>query len=220
MMRTLLLALFLFPLITSGQSMKTSLKEVQAIKQARLDTMVSVINIVKGDVVADIGSGNGYNLVRLSKYFPPVKYYAEDIDSARCNRKNFAQMIKNFQADIALDSFVFTYGTTSTTGLPRQHFTKVLMIAVVHEFDEKASMFADVRSLLKPGGFVFIEEPLVLKTVPKDKGCNNPYLTEAALKKIFSENGLQIVEEKYIKDMGSNKYRKIFKCTVQALQPA
>ncbi|WP_315823344.1 class I SAM-dependent methyltransferase [Paraflavitalea speifideaquila] len=220
MMRTLLLTVILTPLLSSGQVKKSMLSTIQVIKQARLDTMVSVIDIVPGDVVADIGSGNGYNLVRLSKYFPPVKYYVEDIDSIRCNRKVFARMIKNFKADIPIDSFVFSYGTFSTTGLPRQHFTKVLMIAVVHEFDEKASMFADVRSLLKPGGLVIIEEPLVLKTVATDKGCNNPYLTEPALKKIIADNGLQIIEEKYIRDMGSNKYRKIFKCVPKTLQPA
>ncbi|AXY73545.1 class I SAM-dependent methyltransferase [Paraflavitalea soli] len=214
---TLLLLLLLGPLLSTAQLAKRPLRDVQVMKQARLDTMASVINIVKGDVVADIGSGNGYNLLRLSRYFPPVKYYAEDIDSVRCNKKAFAQMIKNFNPGIPLDSFVLSYGTTRATGLPKAHFTKVLMIAVVHEFDEKEPMFADIRSILKPGGFVFIEEPLVLKPVPKDKGCNNPYLTEVALKKIIADNGLQVIEEKYINDADSNKYRKIFKCSVKVL---
>lgn len=93
----------------------------------------------------------------------------------------------------------------------------MLLIAVVHEFDEKEKMFADIRSIVKPDGFIFIEEPLVTKPGPKDKGCNNPYLTEQQLRDILAENGLEIAEEKYIQDVGNNKYRKIFKCSY--LQP-
>lgn len=189
--------------------------DIAKLKQGRIDTMVSVIGIISADIVADIGSGNGYNLIRLSNYFPPARYYAEDIDSSRCNRRNFEKMIRSFQAPISIDSFTFRYGTTTATNLPKNYFTKVLMIAVVHEFDEKEKMFADIRSILQPSGFVFIEEPLVNRTVPKDKGCNNPYLTEPQLKQVLSDNGLEIVTEKYIPDMGDNKYRKIFKCRVK-----
>ncbi|MET0392536.1 MAG: class I SAM-dependent methyltransferase [Chitinophagaceae bacterium] len=218
-MRGFLFLLLLLSLKVSGQG-GAAQPDVAKLKQARLDTMVAVIGITGSDIVADIGSGNGYNLIRLSKYFPPARYYAEDIDSARCNRENFKKTIRDFRASVSIDSFTFRYGTTAATNLPENFFTKVLMIAVVHEFDEKQSMFADIRSILQPGGFIFIEEPLVIHPVPKDKGCNNPYLTEAQLKRIISDNGLEIVMEKYIPDLGDNKYRKIFKCRLKTASSA
>lgn len=187
---------------------------IHAIRQARIDAMVAFIQLKPSDTVADIGSGNGYNIVRLSKYYPGVKYHVEDIDSTSCNRKNFQKAISIYNPAIALSDFTFTYGTTTSTHLPKQYFTKVLMIAVVHEFDDKALMFADIKSILKAGGDIYIEEPFVLKpTAKKDKGCNNPYLTEEQFKDIITANGLTIAEEKNTANSGA-QYRKIFRCRI------
>ena len=212
----------ILPVLFSGiaiasfaQASKDRLAEIKALKQARLDTIVSLLVIKPGDIVADIGSGNGYNLVRLSKYYPPVRYYAQDIDSARCNRTNFVKTIALFNPTMPIDSFTFIYGTVTATHLPPKHFTKVLLTAVIHEFDYKEAMFTDIKSILRPGGEIFIEEPLVLKKAPKDKGCNNPYLTEPELKKILADNGIEIGKEKYIRDSGNNQYRKVFQCRVK-----
>lgn len=179
--------------------------------------MASFIGITRADRVADIGSGTGYNLVRLSTYFLPARYYAEDIDSSRCNKANFEKTIRSFKASIPIDSFSFHYGTISATNLPKRSFTKVLLIAVVHEFDEKEAMFNDIRSILQPGGLIFIEEPLVKQPGPKDKGCNNPYLTEQQLRQVITGNGLDILDERYIRDAGDKRYRKIFKCSIKAI---
>lgn len=215
LMRFFLLIILLIPCKSSGQNSKNSFQDIQVLKQARLDTMASLIRITSADTVADIGSGKGYNLVRLSTYFPSVRYYVEDIDSSVCNPRTFGQTIMDFNPALSVDSFVFYYGTTGSTGLPKNYFTKVLLIAVVHEFDEKETMFADIKSIVKPGGFIFIEEPLVIKPGLKDKDCNNPYLTEQQLRGILAASGLEIAEEKYIQDAGNIKYRKIFKCRVK-----
>jgi len=211
-MRNILIIKLLFPIFLFGQKVQDPLVANNAIKQARIDTILSVLKISNDDIIADIGSGKGYNLIRLTKYFPSIRYYVEDIDSIACNRKNFKNSIKLFNSNISIDNFIFTYGTPTSTNLPKNKFTKVIMIAVVHEFDNRSSMLTDIKSILKPGGYIYIEEPLVIKKVKKDKGCNNPYLTEPEFKQILTDNGLEIEEEKQTNNTGKNQYRKFFKC--------
>ena len=207
-MRLFFTLLLLTPICLFGQKKDF----IKILKQSRLDTITSVLKINQNDTVADIGSGDGYNLIRLSKYYPSIKYFVEDIDSSKLNRANFLKNIKIFNPSLSISNFEFVYGTATSTNLPKNYFTKIIMIAVVHEFDDKTSMFNDIKSILKTTGHIFIEEPLVTKSTRKDKGCNNPYLTEAELRKILNDNGIEIETEKYIKDNGVTKYRKIFKC--------
>lgn len=208
----IILFLLLTPLLINAQN-KPTMDQIRQLKQGRLDTMVSMLHITTTDKVADIGTGNGYNLVRLSKYYPSIRYYAEDIDSSFCNRRNLQKMIKIHNPAIAVDSFVITYGTTTSTNLPKSYFSKVLMTAVLHECDHKKEMLADIRSILQPGGLLFIEEPLTPHPMPKEKGCNRPYLTEAELKSILAQNDIEILQEKLIPDDG-NRIRKFYKCAV------
>ena len=210
-MRLFFILILSTPVFLFGQK-QDFISELKALKQSRLDTITSVLKINQNDTVADIGSGDGYNLIRLSKYYPSVKYFVEDIDSSKLNKANFLKNIKLFNSSLSIDNFEFVYGTTTSTNLPKNYFTKVIMIAVVHEFDDKQSMFSDIKSILKTTGHIFIEEPLVTKNTRKDKGCNNPYLTESEFKKILKDNGIEIETEKNIKDIGGIKYRKIFKC--------
>lgn len=213
-MRSILsICLGILPLLSLAQ--RKSAVNVEMLKQARLDTIVSMLQITAMDTVVDIGSGNGSNLIRLSKYFPLVRYHVEDIDSSTCNRRNFEKMIRAYNPAISIDSFSFHYGTVTATLLPRASFTKVLMIAVLHEFDSRDEMLSDIKSILKPGGFIFIEEPLTTTPGPVEKGCNNPYLTEPAFREILQRNRIEIVQEKSIMDAGNGRrFRKFFKCRV------
>lgn len=185
---------------------------VKILKQSRLDTILSLLKVNKGEIIADIGSGKGYNLIRLSKNFPDVSYYVQDIDAIQCNRNVFLKTLKTYNSNQNIDSFHFFKGTTSSTNLPKNYFDKVLLIAVVHEFTKTDSMLTDIKSILKENGDILIEEPLVIKVEKKEKGCNNPYLTEISFKEILERNKIKIIEEKYIKDFGINKYRKVFLC--------
>jgi SAM-dependent methyltransferase len=215
-MKRILLLFFISPICIFAQTnLQKFAAALETQKKARLDSIASYISIKDTDVVADIGSGNGVNIIKLSKYFPNRKYYVEDIDSLNFNRKNFIRNIKFFNPNIPIDSFQFVYGTQVSTNLPKKFFSKVLMVAVVHEMSDKEKMFSDIKSILIPNGYIIIEEPLVHKVVPKDKGCNYPYLTEEQFKHILNDNGIEILQESFTNIEGENYYRKIFKCQVQ-----
>lgn len=207
-----LVLILLSPLICVGQRNPNTTSAIQHARMARIDTIVSMLKISADDKIADIGTGKGYNLVRLANYFPSTQYYTEDIDTTSLNRKNLQATINAFHSKLPVDSFIITYGTSTSTNLPRHYFSKVLMIAVLHEFDRRDLMLADIKSILQTGGQLFIEEPLVVTKRKKDKGCNNPYLTELELKAILAKNGISIEEEKLIGDIGIVQYRKIFRC--------
>lgn len=90
-----------------------------------------------------------------------------------------------------------------------------MMTAVLHECDYKDEMLADIKSILKPGGLLFIEEPHTKHPMPKAKGCHLPYFTEEEFKATLARNGIGILEEKPIPDAGTGeRFRKSYKCKV------
>jgi ubiquinone/menaquinone biosynthesis C-methylase UbiE len=189
-----------------------SLDSIKTLKQLRLDTILSVIKLKEGDVIADIGSGKGYNLIRLANKFPKTTFFVQDIDTTVCNKKTFLKTMKTFNSNLSIDNFHFFKGSETSTNLPKEYFDKVFLIAVIHEFTKLDSMLKDVKSIIKENGEFIIEEPLVRHSIKKEKGCNNPYLTEIQLKEILEKNQIVIIESKYIKDIGNNKYRMVFRC--------
>lgn len=199
-------------------SQKSFIDSIRLYKQARIDSIQSLLNFKNDDIIADIGSGNGSNLLRLTAKAKNISLFAEDIDSSKCNKRGFQKILRQLNSSVHVDSIRFFYGNDSTTTLPKQHFTKVLLIAVLHEFTKQQQMLNNVKSLLKPGGEILIEEPLVHKPIPKDKGCNNPYLTEIEIQTIFRQNGFIILAEKLIKDLDKqhNRYRKAYLCKLKS----
>jgi len=199
-------------------SQKSLIDSIRLYKKARIDSIQSLLNLKGSDIIADIGSGNGNNLLRLTLKAKNISLFAEDIDSSKCNKKGFQKLLKQLNSSLPLDSIHFAYGNDSSTTLPKSHFTKVFLIAVMHEFTKQQQMLTDIKSLLKLDGEILIEEPLVHKSIPKDKGCNNPYLTKAELQAIFKQNGFIILSEKLIKeiDKQNNRYRKAYLCKLKS----
>lgn len=215
MKQAVILSLLLFSLKAFSQN--SFYDSIKIYRQARIDTIASLLTVNKGDFIAEIGSGNGNSLIRLTKQFSDISLFAEDIDSSKCNKKVFAKLLRANKSQTLIDSFHFVYGTDSNTTLPKHHFDKILLIAVIHEFNKRKEMLVEIKSLLKTNGEILIEEPLVHKPILKDKGCNNPYLTEASLLNILSENDIIIVREKTIKDVDktNNKFRKVYLCKLK-----
>lgn len=209
-------SLILILLVTSLKiySQNKFIDSIKIYQQARIDSIASLLTIQKKDIIADIGSGNGNTLIRLTKQFSDISLFVEDIDSLKCNRKTFEKVLRLNNSKTPIDSFHFIYGTSTSTNLPKKYFDKIFLIAVIHEFDKRREMLTDVKSILKDNGEILIEEPLVYKKIPKDKGCNNPYLTESELQKILTENFIVVLKERFIKDKdkANNRYRKVYLC--------
>ena len=57
------------------------------------DKCVDTINFKKGDVIADIGAGNGSVEAMLSIFHDSLTFYIQDIDTSVCNQKTINEVI-------------------------------------------------------------------------------------------------------------------------------
>jgi ubiquinone/menaquinone biosynthesis C-methylase UbiE len=173
-------------------------------------TINNFLALTDKDVVADVGTSSGYSLVPIAGANPNIIFTVEDIDSSTLNRKKLLAQIKRFGNKANINQFNIVYGTETSTNLPAANFTKVLMFDVIHEMSDRQTMLHDIKRILQKGGSLFIEEVLVYKPKKKERHCNYPFLTEAALKELMIQNKFILKREQISLDTGHNKYMKLF----------
>ncbi len=111
------------------------------------DEVLALLNIVPGDVIADIGAGTGYFSLPMAEragntgLVIAVDAQAEMFDWIR--RKMEASGISNIQ---------MVYAEAQATTLPRKSCDLVFMANVWHEFPDRVVVLAEAAHILKPGG--------------------------------------------------------------------
>ena len=215
-MKILITVTFLSILISSkGQTYGVQIKSADSISAERQRLLFNFLNISLQDKIVDIGTGDGFNLVPIANRYPTLTFTAEDIDTKYCNKELLTKRIKRSGNVTRIENFNIQIGTETSTNLPGDTFTKVLLFDVIHEMTFKAEMLADIKRILKNNGEIYIQEILVRKKVKKDKICNYPYLTEDELKTLLRDNKLKITKEAMFIDTDHNKYIKLFECNFQ-----
>ena len=133
------------------------------------DSVMSLLAIVAGMGVADIGAGSGYYAVRLSRRVGPSgRVYAEDITPAYLsdlrkrigkdsinsrNRGNDATTFGNI--DVIL-------GTPDNPRLPQASVDRALLVHMYHEITQPYALLYNLFPALKPGsrvGVVDVDRP-------------------------------------------------------------
>ena len=141
-----------YPLIESQEEIK------QILKAKCLDT----IQFRPGQIIADIGAGNGYLEGMLSVYNDSLTFYIQDIDTSVCNQDRINEVV-NFYQEVRghpiTNNFIAVIGTDSTTNLPDSTFDKILMLWTYPYIKKPASFFADVRLNLRDQGFLYVINP-------------------------------------------------------------
>lgn len=107
--------------------------------------------IKRGMTVADIGAGEGYYTIRLSKRVGNKgRVLAEDIVPA--TRDRLAERV----AREALDNVSVRLGMPADPKLPAGSFDRVLMVHMYHEIGEPLAFLWNLRPALKPDGLVVV----------------------------------------------------------------
>ncbi len=114
---------------------------------------IALLEIHKGETVADIGAGSGYLTAMLAKQAGPSgKVYAEDIQSRMLDllRQNMTrQKLANVEPVL---------GAIDNPNLPSNTLDLALMCDVYHEFSEPQKMLHGIRAALKDGGRMVLIE--------------------------------------------------------------
>jgi len=120
--------------------------------------LIDFMEINKGDMIAEVGAGNGENLGVLSLFYDSITFYAQDIDPKVLSEKKLKKVVGYYEKlkGKQTNKFQVVIGTTSHTNLADKAFDKILLIDAYHDFNKKDDMLEDICAKLKLNGKVYI----------------------------------------------------------------
>ncbi len=138
------------------------LDDVEKIKGVLSNKCVDTISFRKGEVIADIGAGNGYLEAMLSLFHDNLTFYIQDIDTTICNPKNIRDVVDFYQEVNGRDftnRFITVNGTDTETNLPDNTFDKILMLWTYQYLKSPSGFIGNLRANLKNGGLFYVINP-------------------------------------------------------------
>ncbi|RIV25276.1 class I SAM-dependent methyltransferase [Fibrisoma montanum] len=203
------LPLFVVVLIVSGCFSKTQLlaQDTTASKTTllsmdldrRLQTYRSVYDFKKGEVIASIGAGSGYNEIVYSLMADSLSFYLQDIDVAGLDihvlESNVQQIYQRAGRTYCNTTFLTIRGSETNTNLPAQLFDKIIAEHSLHEFTRPSEMLQSIRANLKPGGSFFVEELIAKRPNRTHPVCHKTFFTEKTLHALLDANGFRLVNK-------------------------
>ena len=117
------------------------------------EDVLEMLNLKRGDAVADVGAGSGYMTLALSNAVGPNgKVYAEEITPG------FLDEVRAKIAKEKLQNVEVLLGTTTDVKLPDMCCDVILVLDAYHHFEWPEPMLASMRKALKPKGRLVIIE--------------------------------------------------------------
>jgi ubiquinone/menaquinone biosynthesis C-methylase UbiE len=151
-------------------------------------TMLAALKLKPGDVVCDLGCGNGFYTLKMAKLVGSQgRVIAVDI------QREMLEFLKARAAAEQVTNIEPVRGTLVDPKLTEGSVDLVLLVDVYHEFSHPEQMLAAIRRSLKPTGRVALvefraEDPNVpIKPLHK--------MSKAQIMKEFPPNGFKLVEE-------------------------
>lgn len=151
-------------------------------------TLLAALNVKPGDVVCDLGCGNGFYSIKLAKLVGERgRVIGVDI------QREMLGLLKDRAAQEKITNIELVLGNTVDPKLKPHSIDLLLLVDVYHEFDHPEEMLAAIRKSLKPSGRVALaefraEDPKVpIKPLHK--------MSKEQILKEFPPNGFKLVEE-------------------------
>lgn len=161
----------------------------------------SYFGIKSGEVVADVGAGNGW-IEGVHMLIPDMRctFYVQDIDPKVLNEKDFNYMLNHYErlnGSPKDDQYNFVLGDERNTRLPKNTFDRVILNLTYHEMTYREEMLADIKSILKPEGILVIGENMASRPGEKRKDCKHLMPQEKGLMETLTNSGFKL-EKKVI----------------------
>lgn len=150
--------------------------------------MLKALGVKRGDVVCDLGCGNGFYTIKLAKMVGGKgKVIAVDI------QREMLGLLDDRAKQERVKNIETVLGTVVDPKLPANAVDLVLLVDVYHEFSHPEQMLTAIRKSLKPNGRVALvefraEDPDVpIKPLHK--------MSKEQIMKEFPPNGFKLVSE-------------------------
>lgn len=137
-----------------------------------------------GEVIASIGAGGGIWEIGFATFHENLTFFIQDINPLFLNQEEIDAGISYYEKltkKPVSGQFIPVIGDEKNTNLPSGIFDKVLIINSFHEFTQPLEILKEIRRILKPRGFLFIDESLAKVPGELHEGCNMRLFTEAEL---------------------------------------
>ena len=121
-------------------------------KEENTSMLLKNMNIGEYDVIADIGAGSGYHVLKMAATAKKGMIYAIDI------QQEMLDALKRKKEDIGLNNITLIKGNEKSSNLPANTIDKVIMVDVYHEFEYPIEMISSIKRALKPDGQIFLIE--------------------------------------------------------------
>jgi len=165
------------------------LQRVEREKEERCPELLKALHLKEGDVVADVGCGNGFYTFRIAPLVGTTgRVYATDIqpemlEMLKAEGKKFEKVA----------NVTPVLGTVVDPKLPAASIDLAFLVDVYHEFDHPVEMLAALKKCLKPAGRIVLvefrlEDPKVpIKLLHR--------MSKEQMNKELAANGFEAVEE-------------------------
>ena len=169
------------------------------------EAVIAFAGLAPGMSVADIGAGEGYYTVRLSRVVGPRgRVLAQDIVPATRDR-----LALRVQRE-GLDNIAVRLGLPENPRLPPASFDRILLVHVYHEVERPYEFLWHLRQGLKPDGLVVV--------VDADRPVKRHGTPPALLDCEFASVGLERVKQGMLD--GSDAYIALFRAVRPLPEPA
>jgi HEAT repeat protein/SAM-dependent methyltransferase len=138
------------------------LDDIGEIREVLRNKCVDSITFRKGEVIADVGAGNGYLEAMLSLFHDNLTFYIQDIDKAVCNPNSIQEVVGFYQevnGQPFTSRFITVNGTDTETNLPDLAFDKILMLWTYQYLKNPREFITGLREKLKSGGLFYVINP-------------------------------------------------------------
>jgi ubiquinone/menaquinone biosynthesis C-methylase UbiE len=138
------------------------LENLEDIRQLLADKCMDTISFQKGEVIADIGAGNGYIEAMLSIFHDSLTFYIQDIDSSVCNQAAI-DLVSSFYQELRgtpnTCRLIAVNGTDKASCLPDSGFDRILMLWTYQYLKYPREIIIDLREKLKTDGLLYVINP-------------------------------------------------------------